>query len=62
MCCASRLAQLASIDGADGEIVNCHNIPPDSNVLKIWTGNIRRHSEWIEFQGTFNIPSILRYA
>jgi len=61
-CCASRLGQLASIDDADGEIVNCHNIPPDSNDLKIWTGNIRRHSEWIEFQGTFNISFILRYA
>jgi hypothetical protein len=61
-CCSSRLGQLASIDDADGEIVNCHNIPSESINLKIWTGNIRRHSEWIEFQGTFNMPSILRYA
>ena len=61
-CCSSRLGQLASIDDADGEIVSCYNIPLHSNGLEIWTGNIRRHSEWIEFQGTFNISFILIYA
>jgi hypothetical protein len=46
-CCASRMGQLASVDN---EIVTC-NIPKGRNNLKIWTGNIRRYSEWIEFQG-----------
>jgi len=59
-CCSSRLGQLATIDEAESEIVNCNNIPPDSNALNIWTGNIQRHSEWIEFQGTFNL--IPRYT
>ena len=60
-CCASRLGQLATIE-EDNKIVSCHNIPKGNNALKIWTGNIRRHSEWIEFQGTFNISFILIYA
>ena len=58
-CCESRLGQLATIE-ADSGIVSCYNIPPQSTALKIWTGTIRRHSKWIEFQGIFNI--IPRYT
>jgi hypothetical protein len=48
-CCASRLGQLATINDT---IVNCNNIPPRAQAL--WTGNVRRPSEWIEFQGKLN--------
>ena len=48
-CCASRSGQLATIDD---KIVSCSNIPPGAETL--WTGNVRIHSEWIEFQGKLN--------
>ena len=48
-CCASRSGQLATINDT---IVNCHNIPLRAETL--WTGNVRRPSEWIEFQGKLN--------
>jgi hypothetical protein len=48
-CCGSRSGQLATIDDT---IVSCNNIPPRAETL--WTGNIRRPSEWIEFQGKLN--------
>ena len=54
-CCASRSGQLATIND---KIVNCHSIPPEAETL--WTGNIRRPSEWIEFQG--NLNEIERYT
>jgi hypothetical protein len=44
------MGQLATVD-VDSKIVTCNNIPKESNNLKIWTGNIRRYSEWIQFQG-----------
>jgi hypothetical protein len=44
------MGQLATVD-VDSKIITCNNIPKGSNNLKIWTGNIRRYSEWIEFQG-----------
>jgi hypothetical protein len=56
-CCASRFGQLATIDDT---IVGCKNIPPWAETL--WTGNIRRHSEWIEFQGKLNKMEIYTYA
>ena len=49
-CCASKMGQLATHD-VDSKIVSCNNIPKRSTNLTIWTGNIRRYSEWIEFQG-----------
>jgi hypothetical protein len=54
-CCASRSGQLATIDD---KIVSCNNIPPGPETL--WTGNVRIHSEWIEFQGKLN--EIERYT
>ena len=54
-CCASGFGQLATIDG---KIVSCRNIPP--GVETLWTGNVRRPSEWIEFQGKLN--EIGRYS
>jgi hypothetical protein len=48
-CCASRLGQLAIINDT---IVNCNSIPAEAETL--WTGNVRRPSEWIEFQGKLN--------
>jgi hypothetical protein len=48
-CCASRLGHLSTINDT---IVNCNNIPPGAQTL--WTGNVRRTSEWIEFQGKLN--------
>jgi hypothetical protein len=48
-CCASISGQLAIVTDP---IVNCHNIPPGAGTL--WTGNVRRASEWIEFQGKLN--------
>jgi hypothetical protein len=54
-CCASRSGQLATIDD---KIVSCNNIPPGAETL--WTGNVRIHSEWIEFQGKLN--EIERYT
>jgi len=50
-CCASRSGQLATTNDA---IVNCKNIPKSALNFKIWIGDIRKHSEWIEFQGKFN--------
>jgi hypothetical protein len=54
-CCASRSEQLATIGD---KIVNCRNIPPGVGTL--WTGNVRKPSEWIEFQGKLN--EIKRYT
>jgi hypothetical protein len=48
-CSASRSGQLATIDDPN---VNCNNIPPWAETL--WTGNVRIHSEWIEFKGKLN--------
>jgi hypothetical protein len=48
-CCASRSGQLATIDD---QIGSCRKIP--SGAKSLWTGNVRRHSEWIEFQGKLN--------
>jgi hypothetical protein len=45
-CCASRSGQLATIED---KIVSCNNIP--SGAESLWTGNVRKPSEWIEFQG-----------
>ena len=54
-CCASRFGQLATIDDA---IVSCNNISSGAETL--WTGNVRRPSEWIEFQG--KLGEIERYT
>ena len=54
-CCASRSEHLATIGD---KIVSCRNIPPGTETL--WTGNVRRPSEWIEFQGKLN--EIERYT
>jgi hypothetical protein len=48
-CCASRSGQLPTIDD---KIVSCNNIPRGAETL--WTGNVRRPSKWIEFQGKLN--------
>ena len=48
-CCSSRSGQLATIDD---EFVRCNNIPPGAETL--WTGNVRKPSEWLEFQGKLN--------
>jgi hypothetical protein len=53
-CCASISGHLVTIDD---QIVNCNNIP--LGVKTLWTGNIRKPSEWIEFQGKLN--AIERY-
>ena len=55
-CCASKFGELATIDD---KIIGCKNIPPGAETL--WTGNIRRHSEWIEFQGKLNTIEIYTY-
>ena len=55
-CCASRLGQLATINDT---IVNCKNIPP--GVETLWTGNVRKPSEWIEFQGKLSEIEIYTY-
>jgi hypothetical protein len=54
-CCASRSGQLATIDD---NIVSCNNI--QSGAKTFWTGNVRKPSEWIEFQGKLN--EIERYT
>jgi hypothetical protein len=53
-CCASKSGQLATMDDNDNT-VSCHNIPNESTDLKIWTGKIRRHSEWIEYLGKIKL-------
>ena len=53
--CASRSGQLATIDD---NIVSCNNI--QSGAKTFWTRNVRKPSEWIEFQGKLN--EIERYT
>ena len=55
-CCASRSGQLATIDDS---VVSCNNI--QSEAATLWTGNIRKPSEWIEFQGKLNEIEIYTY-
>jgi hypothetical protein len=55
-CCASRPGQLATIND---NIVSCNNI--QSGAATLWTGNIRKPSEWIEFQGKLNEIEIYTY-
>jgi hypothetical protein len=52
---AQRCCVLATVDDP---IVSCNNIP--SGAESLWTGNVRRPSEWIEFQGKLN--EIERYT
>jgi hypothetical protein len=53
-CCASISGQLATIDD---NIVSCNNTPVAKT---LWTGNVRKPSEWIKFQGKLN--EIERYT
>ena len=56
-CCASRSGQLATIDDT---IVSCNNFPSGTETL--WTGNVRKPSEWIEFQGKLNEIELYAYT
>ena len=56
-CCASRSGQLATIDD---KIVSCNNFPSGAETL--WTGNVRKPSEWIEFQGKLNEIELYTYT